>query len=151
MHELDNLFQYIKGRVWEKRGVDTYDFYPGNTKGGQAYNRAAFIFVLEMILHKYRMEHATIFEPLEGRKALHHMIFTKTNWKLEYIRTLSLADCLFVIHDELKISKLPEDAKSYISGLNIPENTLTFDEVKDEEWDAMGNFAYLQTLKMNNN
>lgn len=151
MHELDNLFQYIKGRVCEKRGLNTYDFYTDKIKGNQAYNRSAFIFTLEIILHKYRHEHATIFESLEGRKALHHMIFTKTNWKPEYIRTLSLADCLFVIHDELKISKLPEDAKSYISGLNIPENALTFDDVEDAEWDATGNFAYLQNLKMSNN
>ncbi|OON35622.1 hypothetical protein BTJ39_22360 [Izhakiella australiensis] len=146
MQELDTLYHVIKSHICEVRKISHSELSFGNGQGNKALNRAAMIFVLEIVLHKHRSDYATIFEPLAGRKALDHLIHLKTKWKPEEIKSLSLADSMFVIQDDLKISKLPGYASEFIASLNLPSVSYTFDDFMDEEWDTRGNSAFLNQL-----
>ncbi len=101
------------------------------------------LFILEIILYEHRKKYSTIFQPLIGKEALNHMIFIQTRWKPAEIRSLSLADSLFVIDEELQIDKLPEDAKSFIEQFEIPENPIMAYSLLEADWDPKENSVYL--------
>ncbi|NHB89587.1 hypothetical protein C5471_18555 [Photorhabdus tasmaniensis] len=143
-----NLWHAIKARVCNNHDVDPnyFDVYSSDHQICCLKNRAAQIFILEAILHKHRQQHGTIFEPLEGEKALHHLIFLKTKWKPSEIRALSLEDSLLVIQDEMHLDNLPEEAQRVIDAINLPK-AISFrsDDMLDEDWVPKENSIYLQT------
>lgn len=106
--------------------------------------RVLQIFALECALHKYRLKHGTPFNPLDGKKALHHMIFEKTKWQLDYIRQLSLNDSLFIINDELRLFEFPSKASDFIQGLEIGLHVHPLDDFSEEDWEPKENSFILQ-------
>lgn len=147
MSQIHNLWHVIKSRVCENRGLSHSAFYAGSQQDNCIKNRSAQIFILEMVLHKHRKQYATIFEPLKDEKALHHLIFTKTMWKPSEISQLSLADCLFVIQDELRIDKLPDEARDFIESLDLPTFAFIFEELLDKDWVPKENSICLAAMK----
>ncbi|WP_369522146.1 ECs1072 family phage-associated protein [Superficieibacter electus] len=123
-------------------------YYKDSTQDNQIRNRTALIYILEMILHQHRLKHATIFNPLEGPAALHHLIFMKTRWFPGDIRKLSFEDSLFVIQDEIKIENLTDEAQSALKILELPNFSVTFEHLPEKDWDYMENSIHLQNLKM---
>ncbi|MEX2953590.1 hypothetical protein AB4K01_20585 [Serratia fonticola] len=142
-----DLWLTIKARVCENHGLKHSDLYAGSYQDNCIKNRSAQIFILEMVLHKHRQQHATIFEPLKDKKALHHLIFTKTMWKPSDISQLSLADSLFVIQDEFRIEKLPEEAKELIESLELPTIAYVFEDLLEEDWAPKENTFLLASMK----
>ncbi|MGX8940755.1 ECs1072 family phage-associated protein [Symbiopectobacterium sp. Eva_TO] len=88
------------------------------------------------MLNEYRKKHAPLFASLSGKAALHHLIFSKTNWKLEYIRNLSLEDVLFIVSDEFVIDKLPTEAKEFLNTCELSEKMITLDSSLEADWDS---------------
>ncbi|MGQ6548290.1 ECs1072 family phage-associated protein [Serratia sp. IR-2025] len=146
MSSIHNLWHAIKSRVCHNHGVSLLDFNNGSLEGNRARNRTAQLFVLEMILYKHRLQYATIFQPLDGKDALYHLIFTKTNWKLIDIKQLSLEECLFVIQDELRMSRVPEEAKHLLNAANLPEAAFIFEELPEEDWAPKENSTFLASM-----
>ncbi|MDI6977558.1 hypothetical protein QMZ62_05615 [Serratia sp. PF2-63] len=146
MSAVHNLWHVIKAKVCQNRNLNHSAYYNGSEQDNRIKNRSAQVFTLEIVLNEHRKKFATIFEPLKGKNALYHLIFTKTAWKPEEIRELSLADCLFVIQDELRIDKLPEDIREFMESLSLPRVAFTFDEFLEEDWDPTENLIHLASL-----
>ncbi|CAI0726597.1 ECs1072 family phage-associated protein [Serratia entomophila] len=146
MSAVHDLWHVIKAKVCQNRNLNHSAYYSGSQQDNCIKNRAAQILTLEVVLNEHRKKFATIFEPLKGKNALYHLIFTKTAWKPAEIRELSLADCLFVIQDELRIDKLPEDIQEFIESLSLPSVAFTFDELLEEDWDPKENSIPLASL-----
>ncbi|MHA7847133.1 ECs1072 family phage-associated protein [Serratia sp. D1N4] len=147
MSSIHNLWHVIKSRICENRGLSHYSFHSGSAEDNCIKTRSAQIFILEMVLHKHRQQYATIFEPLQDKKALHHLIFTKTKWKPSEISQLSLADCLFVIQDEMRIDKLSGEVKYFTEYLELPSTAFVFDELLEEDWAPRENSIFLAAIK----
>nr|WP_244618534.1 hypothetical protein [Serratia fonticola] len=114
-----------------------------NYVGSRVKLRVLQIFTLEYFLSEYRLKHGSPFNPLEGKKALHHLIFEKTKWPLHTIRELSLNDSLFIISDELRISNLPDKAREFIDSLNLPLHVYSVDDFPEADWDPKENSVFL--------
>ncbi len=147
MSSTHNLWHVIKSRVCQNRGLSHSVFYAGSQEDNCIKNKSAQIFILEMVLHKHRQQYATIFEPLKGEKALHHLIFTKTLWKPSEISKLPLADCLFVIQDELRIDNLFDEAKDFFKSLELPSVAFNFEELLEDDWAPKENSIFLASMK----
>ncbi|HIE0649872.1 TPA: ECs1072 family phage-associated protein [Serratia marcescens] len=146
MSVLHNLWHVIKAKVCQNRNLNQSAYYSGSHQDNCIKNRSAQLLILELVLHEHRKKFSTIFQPLSGKVALYHLIFTKTNWKPAEIRNLSLSDSLFIIQDELRIDKLADEVKSFIDTLELPGISITFDELLDEDWDPKENVISLATL-----
>lgn len=148
MSDYDNLLQVIRMRVCKNRNMSSTAYYKDSTEDNQIRNRTALIYILEMILHQHRLKHATIFNPLEGPSALHHLIFMKTKWLPADIRKLSFEDSLFVLQDEIKIENLTDEALSALKSLDLPNFSVIFEHFPDKDWDYKENSIYLQSLRL---
>ncbi|WP_316304305.1 hypothetical protein [Atlantibacter hermannii] len=143
MSDYHNLLHVIRSRICENRNMSHSSYYQGSQQDNQIRNRTALIFTLEVVLHQHRMQYATIFNPLVGKEALHHLIFLKTHWIPADIRKLSLEDALFVIQDEMKIEKLGPDARGALESLNLPSVAYRFDDFPEADWDYKENSVFL--------
>jgi len=143
MSDYHTLLHVIRSRICENRSMAQSAYYLGSQQDNQIRNRTALIFTLEMILHQHRIEYATIFNPLEGKAALHHLIFMKTKWKPAEIRELSLEDALFSIQDMLKIESLQEEAKEVLASFGVPSAPFLFDTLPDADWNFRENSVFL--------
>lgn len=143
MSNMNDLWSVIMKRIRHNHNLNEPHYYPGTPEDIFIKICTNRLFILEIILHEHRKKYSTIFQPLSGKEALHHMIFTKTHWKPAEIRSLSLADSLFVIDEELQIDKLPECAKSFIEQFEIPENYITAYSLLETDWDPKENSVYL--------
>ncbi|EPR6404850.1 ECs1072 family phage-associated protein, partial [Yersinia enterocolitica] len=101
----------------------------------QCRNRSALIFALESILHLHREAHGTIWNPLEGRKALEHLLLQKYKWPLSEIRALSLADIVLLLQSELAPERLPEEVISVLRDFSSLTPKKSFPEFMEDEWD----------------
>ncbi|SUP83802.1 hypothetical protein ACILPN_17760 [Yersinia wautersii] len=101
----------------------------------QCKNRSALIFALESVLHTHREENCTIWNPLEGRKALEHLLLQKYKWPLEEIRSLSLTDIVLLLQNELSPANLPEAAQSLLKMYGGLTSRKAFPDFMDAEWD----------------
>lgn len=151
MSEHHTLLRVIRSRICENRELPQSSYSLSSLEDNKVKNRTALIFTLEMILLQHRMQHATIFNPLEDKKALHHLIFMKTKWRPADIRELTLEDSLFVIQDELKIEKLSNDAQAALVSFNLPDVAYLFEDFPEADWNHMENSAFLQNLMMKEN
>lgn len=148
MSEYHNLLHVIKARVCENRKISHSAYYAGSQQDEQIKNRTALIFILEVVLHEHRMKYATIFTPMEGKVALHHLIFIKTKWLLSDIRKLTLDDALLVVQDELKPERINAEAQDVLSALKLPSVAFLFEDAMEEDWDPKENAVYLQSLML---
>lgn len=138
MRDIPHLWHVIITKVCENRNLKLSECRYDN----RIVNRAAHILTLEVVLDEHRNEFGTLFEPLDGLAALHHLIFTKTHWPLADIRTLSLADSLLVIQSDIRIDRLPIDAQTFLQSLNFPVTPSTFNELLERDWVPMKNLTF---------
>lgn len=148
MSEYHNLLQVIRSRVCENRKMSHSAYYSGSQQDNQIRNRTALIYVLEMLLHQHRQKYATIFNPLEGKAALHHLIFMKTKWMPSQIRDLTLQDALFVIQDELRVENISATAQDALRTFNLPSVAFLFEDFPEEDWNYKENSRFLQSLTL---
>jgi hypothetical protein len=145
MNNYNGLWQAIKKRVCSNKQLPEHQLLTvSSAESTKVYLRILQIFALECILHAYRLKYATPFCPLEGKKALHHMIFRKTNWHPDTIRRLSLSDSLFLVNEELSLFRLPSDVQVFIQ---LPDNGLkahSLDAFPDEDWLPAENAVFLK-------
>ena len=146
MSEYHNLLHVIRARVCENRNMSQSAYYQGSQQDNQIRNRTALIFTLEMVLHQHRLKYATIFNPLDGKAALYHMIFMKTRWQPSDIRKLPLEDALFVIKEELRIDNLNSDAQEVLQSFNLPSVSFQFEDFPEEDWNHTENSIFLRSL-----
>jgi len=148
MSDYHNLLFSIRSRICDNRNMSHSAYYAGSQQDNQIRNRTAAVFILEMVLHRHRVKYGTIFNPLEGKAALNHLIFVKTKWLPEDIRLLSFEDALFVIQDELRIDNINKDAQVALSAFNLPTYSYRFDDFPEADWDLKENSTFLQNLMM---
>lgn len=98
------------------------------------YNRAAQLTLLDIFLETYRKQHKSRFNDLQGKQALYHLLLGRTNWTLEYIKKLPLADVLLVLHEDLKLDKFESVIGDYFGKTLINYDQLNFSDVVDDEW-----------------
>lgn len=104
MSYYNQLFNAIKLNTLKKRGLSEFQSDINKIAHGTAY-----IALLEIYLY----ENKDICPPqritFDPNHELHYLIFKKLQWPLDEIRELSLADCLYILHEELlEIAKRPE-------------------------------------------
>lgn len=146
MSEYQDLLHVIRSRICENRNISHSAYYHGSQQDNQIRNTTALIFTLEMVLHQHRIRYATIFNQLEGKSALYHLIFLKTYWQPSEIRKLSFEDVLFVMQEELRIDNLNTDAQEALSGFNLPSVTFRFEDFSEADWDCKENSIFLRSL-----
>lgn len=145
MSEYSYMWQLIKIRVCQNSKIPLNETYTAKSHAGEMVKlRVLQIFTLECILNEYRRENATPFAPLTGEAALQHMIFIKTKWPLTTIRKLSLQDALFIINDQLHISKLPKEAQIFIENQGIQTNGYHIATFPNEDWNPKENSVFFQ-------
>mgnify|MGYP004712568573 CR=1 FL=1 len=96
-----------------------YDFMNNKTTSNalKARLHAYQLFLIELVADKYRRNHSSPMNQLEGISALHHMVFSKTNMKPSDIKSLGLNDLVFVLLDDIVPDHLPAEAQSYLKTL----------------------------------
>ncbi|EOF5167196.1 hypothetical protein ACK1DB_004349 [Salmonella enterica] len=115
-----------------------------NYRANQVWYRIGQIFTLECVLFEYRKCHSSDYYLLDSEKALHHLIFQITKWKLDDIRRLSLNDSLFIISDRLKPDYMPEEAAEFLRSLKLPVSHYPVDDFSESDWDPKENSVFLQ-------
>lgn len=55
------------------------------------------LLLIGMVLNNHQDKYKKSISDLSGINALHHMVFLKTHWKLEEIRSTPINDLLFVL------------------------------------------------------
>ena len=133
---LGDLFQEIKERIVKVRGLPNAEQAEPEDRI-KIHNRAFLLFSLDCLLDEYRSKHATLWSALKGRDALHHLLLKKYGWTLYEIRSLTLADSLFAIQDELVFDKLPQAVQGYLQENHWDKFNRAFDDLTDQEWDPM--------------
>lgn len=137
------LFELIKTRVLRNHAVAFFHGHPETADEIRVFLRSSQILILESVLHEYRRENSTIYEPLDGIKALHHLVFMQTNWTFETIRSTSLSDLMLCIHNLITLDKSPPSVQMLVSPY-IPEETFTFEQFETDDWNAKENSRYLK-------
>ncbi len=148
MSDYSHLLQVIRMRVCESRKLSHTAYSKDSLQDNQIRNRTALIFILELVLDQHRAQHGSIFTPLQGKDALHHLIFVKTKWLPSEIRKLNFQDALFVIQDELKKENIPEEAQELLKAFYLPSVAITFDDFLEQEWDYKENSVFLQNQRL---
>ncbi|MGE9549704.1 ECs1072 family phage-associated protein [Erwinia amylovora] len=144
MSQYDDLWQAIEMRVRQNNGASLTDIsHSESILGNQVRQRTAQIFILEIILDKHRKQFATRYTPLSGDEALHHLVFTRTNWLPAQIRTLLLSDALFVIADMFRDGNIPQGARDFLSTKGLRNYSYPQDEFTDRDWAPKENEVHL--------
>ncbi|HBQ5642585.1 TPA: hypothetical protein L7572_005580 [Klebsiella variicola] len=145
MSKYSDLFQIIKLRVCQNNNFPISSLGGvNNYRANQIWYRIGQIFTLECILDEYRKNFSSDYYCLDNEKALHHLIFEMTKWKLEEIRELPLNDCLFIIAGQLKPNYMSEDAAAFLAALKLPTGHYPVDDFPQEDWDPKENSVFLQ-------
>lgn len=142
----ESYFALISRKIFEQRGVQQYGLVvePEHT---QCNNRAALIFALDSILDEHRKKFGSFWNPLEGKRALEHLLLQKYALPLSQIRSLNLSDIVLHLQEELHPDKIPEDARKILDLYNVTNKKKSFSDFKDEEWDPD---LYLTITKQQN-
>ncbi|AUM41171.1 hypothetical protein LRC90_004316 [Salmonella enterica] len=145
MSNYSDLLQMIKTKVCQNNGVTSSSLAgTNNYRANQVWYRIGQIFTLECVLSEYRKCHSSDYHLLDSEKALHHLIFQITKWKLDDIRRLSLNDSLFIISDRLKPDYMPEEAAEFLRSLKLPVSHYPVDDFSESDWDPKENSVFLQ-------
>ncbi|TCW00081.1 ECs1072 family phage-associated protein [Biostraticola tofi] len=146
MHNYRVLWHLITNRIAANRHIDfpaDDQWNRNNSDHIEVFLKSLQIFCLELSLHRHREEHATLFEPLLGKDALHHKILTQTHWKLAYIEAMPLCESLLVIQDDLRREYLSPDAQPFLTNRGLPVYVPELDLILDADWDPRENQSYL--------
>ncbi|MES0533567.1 ECs1072 family phage-associated protein, partial [Citrobacter portucalensis] len=81
---------------------------------------------------------------LDGGAALHHLVFQKTNWTPETIRSMGYFDLLWVLLDDLVPDKLSETAQSYLQVISKNQRLLKTDLMSYAGWQIGTGDQYLK-------
>lgn len=130
----EEYFEMISTKIFELRQTNQYGTIK-QPEHNQCKNRAALIFTLEAILDKHRESFGTTLSPLSGRKALEHLLLKKYKWPLTEIRSLSFADIVLALQEEISLDQLPEGAKQILNGYRAFTIRASFPDFMEEEWD----------------
>ncbi|CDZ83980.1 TPA: hypothetical protein JAW23_003020 [Citrobacter koseri] len=145
MSNYSDLFQIIKIRVCQNNDFPASSLAgTNNYRANQVWYRIGQIFTLECVLSEYRKCNSSGYYLLDNEKALHHLIFQITKWKLEDIRRLSLNDSLFIISDRLKPDYMSEEAAEFLRSLNLPVSHYPVDDFSEADWAPKENSVFLQ-------
>ncbi|PAV94013.1 hypothetical protein CJD50_22825 [Hafnia paralvei] len=148
MSNYSDLLQIIKMRVCQNNNFPTSSLsFWDNYRANQIWHRIGQIFTLECVLAEYRKKSSAQYLSLENEKALHHMIFHITKWKLDDIRALSLNDCLFIISDNLKPECMAPEAAEFLASLKLPSKSYPIDDFPPEDWDPKENSVFHQNYQ----
>lgn len=146
MSNYSDLLQVIKTRVCQNNSVPTSSLAGLNDyRSNQVWFRIGQIFTLECVLYEYRKCYSSDYYLLDNKKALHHLIFQITKWRLDDIRALSLNDSLFIISDRLKPDYMSEEAAGYLRSLKLPVNHYPVDDFSEADWDPKEHSVFLQS------
>ncbi|WP_425323353.1 ECs1072 family phage-associated protein [Arsenophonus nasoniae] len=80
---------------------------------------AYLLLLLEITVYEYRKKHATPFEPLQGEKALKHLLFTCYRVPLSEVESVSLEWLVFALLKDLTPENLSESARNYVNGITL--------------------------------
>ncbi|MFG0814712.1 hypothetical protein [Raoultella sp. FYR_9] len=104
----DHALNIARVKGWSVEG-EGQPFY-------KAWLHAEQLLRLDILIIEHRKAFATDWQPLLERDALNHLLFARTGWVPTQIKQLSFADILFVLHEDLKAVKIPQEA------LELPES-----------------------------
>ncbi|WP_407903833.1 hypothetical protein [Escherichia coli] len=152
MSDYSNLLQAIKLKVCQNNNIPEHVLLDMTIQQyREAWYRIGQIFTLECVLEEYRRKNAHLHYHLDNRKALHHMIFRITKWKLEDIRKLSLSDSLFIISECLTPENMCEEAATFLANLKLPVTHIDTTHWSDLDWAPEQNSTFLQKFVMRKN
>lgn len=129
-----SYYELISHKIFEIRGIAQYGtvIEPGHTQCG---NRSALIFALEAVLDAHRRKFSSHWSPLEGKRALEHLLLKKYAMPLSQIRSLNLSDIVLLLQEELHPDKIPEEARQILNSYNVMHARNHFPDFNEEEWD----------------
>ncbi|MBG6018174.1 hypothetical protein I5F00_15375 [Proteus mirabilis] len=142
MSNASKMYHHIKEHIESVRKVSITGFVE-NGVTDMVINRACLILSLEYLLFDYRQKHSTVFNALNGKDALIHLVINKYNWLISDVRKMSLNDLLLAITDELSFTKLPDECKNFLSSIHYNKYHNCFEDFPDEEWDTSISQLYL--------
>ncbi|WP_446469433.1 ECs1072 family phage-associated protein [Xenorhabdus stockiae] len=151
MSNYSDLWNTINRRIFSVRSIKVNPLitsFSQSAEQSKVFLRTLQIFILEDILRQHREKYATIFEPLNGEKALNHKIFIKTGNNIGLIKSMSLEDKILTLQDEIKIKHLSPEAKRYTEIHMMPDVSITFDNFLPEEWEHEENKIFLAPLEV---
>lgn len=143
MENYVELFGLIKTRVLRNHSIPWFHGHAETSDEIRAFLRTSQILILESVLHEYRRENSTIYEPLDGIKALHHLVFKQTNWTFETIRAIPVPDLILCIQNLITLEKSPQAVQMLVSPY-VPDETYTFDSFDINDWNPEENSRYLK-------
>lgn len=130
----EEFFDILSKKIFTLRGVVQFGAIE-EPQHSKCRNRSALIFALESVLHLHRQQFATIWNPLEGRKALEHLLLQTYKWPLTEIRSLSLADVILVLQEQLKPDNLPHEVKAVLTAYRALTANQFYADIREDEWD----------------
>ncbi|HHJ4520925.1 TPA: hypothetical protein ACQJL1_000844 [Citrobacter freundii] len=116
MNGYENLYIAMIPGLAEHYGITDYDFRnnPHATNVALCRSHLHKLMLIELYLHEHRIKFKNAVLNLDGGAALHHLVFQKTNWTPESIRSMGNFDLLWVLLDDLVPDKLSETAQNYL-------------------------------------
>ncbi|WP_034914170.1 MULTISPECIES: hypothetical protein [Erwinia] len=145
MASYEELWHVIDMRVRENNDISHAEISDsGNVRGQAAIQRIAQIFILEILLERHREKYASVFFPLTGEEALHHLVFKRTGWRPFEAKSLSLSDAMFVIAELFREENLPSDAVIFIREQGIKNVSYPVHDFSEKDWDPRENAVFLK-------
>ncbi|WP_370548617.1 hypothetical protein [Edwardsiella tarda] len=102
------------------------------------------LMLIEIYLHEHRIKFKDSVFNLDGRAALHHLVYLKTNWTPATIRNMEDFDLLWLLLDDLVPDKLSETAQSYLSMILKNQYLLKIDLTSYAGWQIGSGDQYLK-------
>lgn len=141
-----NFYSRTKDRIAISRGFNANAAMDMSSLS-KITRRAIEIVCLDIILCEHRKKYGSEFNPLDGKKALHHKLLIKYQWPLEKIRALSLEDIFLVLHDELSFAKLDNEHAKFLEDTANNYDKDIFNEYQEEDWDPNYYQAFPEMLR----
>ncbi|XYQ56791.1 ECs1072 family phage-associated protein [Pectobacterium carotovorum] len=120
---------------------------PHTTQAFKCRTHMHHLLLIEMVLKNHRDKYKKSISDLSGIKALHHMVFLKTNWKPEEIRATSTHDLLFVLQEEMNSEVLSEEDRKYLKTILNNDNPPKIDLASYAGWSIAEGDQYLRSYQ----
>ncbi|MGG2141289.1 ECs1072 family phage-associated protein [Symbiopectobacterium sp. RP] len=136
MTDYDNLYLTLKHDLIKFYDTNEYDIRekPSTLKVLKCHTHLHHLLLIEMVFKNHRDKYKKSISDLSGIKALHHMVFLKTNWRPEEIRSTSVHDLLFVLQEEMNSEYLPEEERKYLKTILNYDNPPKIDLASYAGW-----------------
>ncbi|MGY0161659.1 ECs1072 family phage-associated protein [Edwardsiella tarda] len=109
----------------------------------QVKNRAVLLTTLDVVLAIHRKEHGSVFNPLQGKAALCHLLLQLYNWTGDQVRGLSLEDIIIALQKKLDAKNQPQSYQNFLDNIHADTFIFPFDDFIDEEWNPDHSKEYL--------